>query len=129
MGYDHVSKLHGNGTWISDLVSTVDNRTVTFDEKTLIRRQECPCDVFDRDCCMLLENIFFAEGKGLAIDDEALGILREAQPGKSGISDEAVFGLTGQGRINGLRGTYLALSGELATRFVEWLNARIQQQL
>ncbi|MDA2930552.1 hypothetical protein MYX84_11495, partial [Acidobacteria bacterium AH-259-O06] len=35
---------------------------------------------FPRDVCFLFENIFFATGKGLEIDDYAVTIFQDAQP-------------------------------------------------
>ena len=51
-------------------------------------------EAFDRDCCVLLENRFFARGQGIELDDQAVQILRDAQPDKPGIDNYAVFGLT-----------------------------------
>ena len=37
-------------------------------------------ETFDRDCCLLLENYFFARGEGIAFDAEALSILLGRNP-------------------------------------------------
>ena len=125
IGYEHVSKEHIRcGEWVSDLVSNSERQNVHVDGRRLMLRHGSPWEAFDRDCCMLLENRFFALGQGIEFDEEALDILRDAQPGRPGIDSYAVFGLTANGQANGLRGTFLELAGELAERFVAWLEDR-----
>lgn len=125
VGYEHVSEEHiRDGEWISDLVSESARHYVHVDGRKLMLRHASSPEAFDRDCCMLIENRFFAVGQGIDFDKEALKILRDAQPGKRGIDDYAVFGLTGNGQANGLRGTFLEIAGELADHFVGWLEGR-----
>jgi hypothetical protein len=137
VGYKHVSKEHAyreegkpHDKWVYDLVSDPEGFEITpkeGPERMILRR--APTQDFDRDCCMLLENRFFAQGRGIEIDGEALEILRKAQPGKE-IDGYAVFGWSvkkqanGQKQANGLRGAYLPIGGALADRFVRWLNNR-----
>jgi hypothetical protein len=125
-GYAHRSKLHReNQDWIYDFVSP--RRESSFRIKCgriVLRHAVSPEEPFDRDCCMLLENRFFAQGQGIAFDNEALAILKAAQPDESGIDDYAVFGRTANRQANGLRGSYLQIDGELANRFVKWLEGR-----
>jgi len=83
-----------------------------------------PWEAFDRDCCMLFENIFFAEGKGIDFDDVALQILQQAQPGVRGIDQFAIFGRTERGWVNGLRGTFLKMECDQAKDFIEWAISR-----
>lgn len=82
---------------------------------------------FARDICFLLENLFFATGAGLDVDDELVSILREAQRDRDGVSDLAIFGLTRGGIPDGRRGGYLELSGTLARRFLNWLESRARK--
>jgi acyl-CoA-binding protein len=70
---------------------------------------------------MLIENRFFAQGKGINFDEESLEILREAQQDKTGIDSYALFGLTANGHANGLRGTFLNITDKFADRFIAWL--------
>lgn len=128
VGYRHVSKQHiAHGAWVSDLVSSNALRNVRLEGREVITGRGTTWEVFDRDCCLLLENEFFAQGKGIEFDEEALSILRRMQPTKSGIDRYAVFGRAPTGQANGLRGTFLAVSGELADRFVVWLKDRSQK--
>ena len=83
-------------------------------------------EAFDRDCCLLLENCFFAQGQGIKFDKEALNVLRQVPPKRPGIDNYAVFGRTANRQVNGLRGTFLAMSGDLADHFVAWLKDQSQ---
>jgi len=125
IGYEHVSNEHiEGGAWISDLVSNSARQNVRVDGRRLTLQHGNPWKAFDRDCCMLIENRFFAQGKGIDFDEEALEILREAQPDKTGIDSYAVFGLTASGHVNGRRGKFLDIPDELADRFIAWLEER-----
>ena len=125
IGYEHVSEEHiKNNEWISDVVSKRSLGNVVLQDRKLISRQVRAGEIFDRDCCLLLENRYFSSGQGIAFDDVALEILRKVQPEKLGIDEYALFGLTSNGRPNGLRGTYLQMSGDDATRFISWLGAK-----
>ena len=125
VGYKHRGKQHLDGKlWISDLVSGR-SKIRPKGQRLMIPQGMTPWETFDRDCCMLLENRFFAQGQGIEFDEVALKILTEAQPGKSKIDSYAIFGLAANGDANGLRGHYLKIDdGKLANRFVEWLEAR-----
>ena len=106
IGYEHVSELHcTNKDWISDLVSASAQSNIQKDGRKLILREGTPWETFDRDCCLLLMNIFFAQGQGISFDEEALTILRQAQPEKkSEIDNYAIFGLKANRHADGLRG-------------------------
>jgi hypothetical protein len=123
VGYEHVSDEHRKGDeWISDLVSPkaiagLDRKG----QKRILLRQGIPWETFDRDCCMLLENYFFARGQGIEFDEEALDILRKVLPKGSEIDHYAVFGRTASGEANGLRGMFLEITGRSANRFIAWL--------
>ena len=128
VGYEHVSDEHIKGEeWVSDLVSHSAKANVQVEGRKLMLRQGTPWQAFDRDCCMLLKNLFFASGQGIEFDEEALEILRQAQRGRSGIDRYAVFGLTASGQANGLRGTFLIINGDLAKRFIAWLEDRSRE--
>jgi hypothetical protein len=126
IGYEHISELHKDGEWVADLVSKSEqSKCLHKDPKLTLKRGKNPWQVFDRDCCMLLENLFFALGQGIEFDEEALEILRQVPSlRKQEIDHYAIFGRTTQDRANGLRGRYLRITGDLATRFVAWLGDR-----
>lgn len=127
IGYEHVSNEHiKNDRWVLDLVSNSANPYIHVEGRKLIVQRGKIEQVFNRDCCMFLENRFFADGQGLEFDEEALEILRNAQPGKLGIDRYAIFGRQkkGNGNAEGLVGRYLQISGGLANRFVAWIENR-----
>jgi hypothetical protein len=92
IGYEHVSLEHiDDDEWIADLLSKL-ARVSLKGRMIRLRPGVRSCDAFDRDCCMLLENLFFAQGDGIKFDQEAVNILKAAQPGVKGIDDYAIFG-------------------------------------
>jgi hypothetical protein len=133
VGYEHVSDEHSGrdkekpyDSWVYDLSSNPGRDGVVVENDGQQNRMVICIDgnhekVFDRDCCLLLENVFFASGHGIELDQVALGILRKAQPDEWGVDDYAVFGRETAGKAKGLRGTYLEITGNLAERFVKWL--------
>jgi len=128
IGYEHMSDEHKKGgEWVFDLVSHRAKGNTQLEGRKLILRQGTAWQSFDRDCCMMLENHFFALGRGISFDEEALEILRQAQKEKKGIDSYAVFGLAANRRANGLRGSFLKIDGDLANRFIAWLKCRSRQ--
>jgi hypothetical protein len=125
VGYKHISKEHAeDNNWIDDLVSKREKVEHCGD---MIRLRQG--ETFDRDCCLLLENLFFAEGEGIEIDDDAVEIFRECQPEASKIDHYAIFGMTrGSERqpaqAIGLRGHYRTLMGPTADSLLAWLQAK-----
>jgi hypothetical protein len=124
VGYRHISFEHiEDNEWIADLTSKPEKvslvgRTIRLQPGATAR------DVLDRDCCMVLDNVFFAQGEGIQFDQEAVSILKATQPGVKGIDDYAVFGVDSVGQANGLRGRFLEIEGMVADRFVAWLTDR-----
>lgn len=112
-----------NGThpksWPWDLVTTM-RRVDWHGDELRLTADASPTRAFRRDACFTAENIFFANGAGLAIDEAFVRILTDAQPWARDIDAVAVFGRV-NGTAEGLRGRYLTLSGGDAERVVEWL--------
>ena len=75
-------------------------------------------DAFPRDCCMLLENIFYARGEGIEISTEMLRLLKDEQSGKREIDRYAIFGVRSDGSADGRTGSWLEISGHNANRFL-----------
>ncbi len=105
-------------SWPLDLVTTMRRAERHGDE--LLPKGASPTRAFQRDACFTAENIFFANGAGLAINEAFVRILTDAQPWARDIDAVAVFGRV-HGTAEGLRGRYLTLSGGAAERVVEWL--------
>lgn len=140
IGYEHVSDEHlMNDAWVSDLVSVppastasradwnhlLCNRGMRLSKRKLIVGNGTPWQCFDRDCCMLLKNRFFAQGQGIEFDERGIAILRKAQHGRRDIDRCSIFGRSG-GKPIGLRGGFLKIEDDLARKFVIWLNGRIR---
>ncbi len=107
IGYKLRSTIHEDDDWISDVIENKNDPNVEIDlkNKTIILKNSSKRkDIFLRDCCFLCENIFFARGKGIDIDENILNIFRKVQPNKSGIDIPAIFGRRKDGKVNSLRG-------------------------
>jgi len=122
IGYKLRSKEHEKkNEWVLDVIKKKNNPDTILKEKTLLledpyKRNE----VFIRDCVFLCENIFFAEGKGIDIDEGILSIFKKAQRGKKGIDNYAIFGLRSDSSADGLTGRYLEIDdGEIARALIE----------
>lgn len=134
VGYRHATKFHIEepGKWIKDLTKKPGPcRYVTDTDKREIRVMDgvTPWDAFQRDVCLLLDNIFFAHGAGIEVDDDMLEILRAVQPEKlpDTIDSHAVFGRQKNGSADGKRNDYLKVEGELARRLMAIIKKRAHE--
>lgn len=128
IGYEHVSLEHiQNDAWVSDVISHKNIQNVIVEDRIILLKKGTPEKIFDRDCCMLLRNLFFASGKGIRFDNMGLSLLRDAQPQKANIDNYAVFGRTKNGHANGLRGTYLEIIEPISDRFIEWIDQKVKE--
>jgi len=131
-GYEHHGKEHAeNNAWIMDVVQhKVPKHASMEGDKLMLTGTTSGWTGFPRDACMLLDNLFFADGDGISLDDAALEILRDAQSDKVkdrvDIQEESPFGRTKNNSVNGLRGTQLELKERDAERFIRWLEPRTQ---
>lgn len=113
---------HRDSDWTTDLV-TNDKSTVRDGDRLMLRPCVAPTTGFGRDVVFTLDNLFFANGKGLAVDDDLEAILQAAQPGRR-VDTVAVFGRTADDAPDGRRGSYLTISDEvLVRRLVDWIGA------
>jgi hypothetical protein len=123
VGYQHVSKLH-DSDWPLDLIDSKDSPDVRIDGAVIRALPGVDASIaFPRDACFLLENLFSAAGAGIDVDEELVSLLQQAQP-EAKIDPLAVFGYQQDGGLNGKRGWWLPLSGDLASRFVASLQGR-----
>ncbi len=125
-GYEHCSNLHEvKDSWVRDFCS-MESQNIEIRAKQLILRPNAERhQVFPRDCCFLLENVFFANGQGIAISKEILEILKNAQDKKLKIDEYAIFGYRKDGSVNGLTGRWLEVLGEDATMFMHLIKSKI----
>lgn len=113
--------LH-EGDWVCDLTSKPRSVRLSGDW-VRPRPGSSPEKAFNRDLCFLAENLHYASGQGLEIDDTLLELLRRAQPGVRGIDARAIFGRTASGEVNGRRGSYLAITHpDSIRRLRSWLD-------
>ena len=113
VGYEHRSEMHADN-WVADLVRSASSPNVTASgNRLMLRKHVSAWQGFPRDVCMFFQNIFFATGCGLVIDDDLVSILQAAQPWRN-VDDYAVFGYTARG-ADGKRGSCLPLTGETRT--------------
>lgn len=120
IGYENCSREHrDNDLWRLDLTKKVNEKQFYLETKRLLLRENVHRDVvFERDCCFLCENIFFANGNGLSITGNIVEILRRAQRGKD-VDEYAVFGYSTNNRVDGKRGNYLTISGRDAEDLIK----------
>lgn len=120
VGYKHRGTMHKN-CWKEDLVKPFDmNKIIEInDDQIKIKKDSKVGDVFTRDSCFLLENIFYAEGKGLKINDDILNIFKKEQYNLESINKFAIFGKDKNGNPNGKRGGWLEIKGKNTDRLIQ----------
>lgn len=122
LGYEHVSREH-EGFWHLDILAINNHPQVQASPKQLLLRPDAQRhEVFIRDCSLLCDNLFFANGNGLTITPEIIQLLSEAQPGKK-IDAYALFGYRSNGSVEGLTGKYLEMTGQSAERFISLIKS------
>jgi len=94
--------------WHRDLVTTGRGTTLVGD-RLLLNPGVSAGAAFVRDAVFTADNLFFARGKGLQIDDELVDILKQAQPAAEGVDQIGIFGRR-SGVPDGLRGRFLSIS-------------------
>lgn len=126
VAYRHFHREHaGADAWLDDVMTPGARRIARHSGKEVrLPTGLSWWDGFDRDICFLLENHFYATGRGLDIDRELVALLRAAQPDRRDVDDFAVFGVTKAGRADGRVGGHLELQGPHAERFVRWIKLR-----
>ncbi len=123
LGYKHTSSLHErDDDWIMDLISHESEKTKRRGEELRFHELD-RFEAFPRDCCLLLENLFYARGEGSKITDEILGILRKPQEEQQDIDDYAIFGRQTNGSAYGRTGSWLEISGRDVDKFIKVIQA------
>ena len=121
IGYKHVGGLHKeNNEWIWDIVNKrrkrIRNLYFVEDSELILKNVRDRQEVFERDCCFICDNIFFAGNNvtGMKITKKIVDIFKEAQPNKE-IDDYYIFGPKCP------PGFTLHRKGEIADRLIEEL--------
>jgi hypothetical protein len=99
------------------------NVTITKDQ-VLLEDLSQRTNVFNRDCCFLCENLFFAQTKGIVFTDKLIEMLDEKQPGQN-VDNPGIFGYK-QGRDGKTSmvkqtGAPLHIRWNLAERMIDFL--------
>ena len=72
----------------------------------------------------LYKNLFYAEGKGIDIDDYILEKFKKWQPSKNNIDRYAIFGRRANNSANRLTGTYLKVTDNSVKEFIKYLKSK-----
>ena len=126
-GYEHCSLMHKkDDNWILDFVTHKNNRHVQLESKQLLLTPiESRHQALLRDCCFLLDSIFFAQGVGIPITSKILDMLKESQPERKDIDEYAIFGRRSDGSADGRTGRWLEVTGENAEELVHLIGDNI----
>ncbi|MGV9206303.1 MAG: hypothetical protein ACOC44_20035 [Promethearchaeia archaeon] len=113
-GYKLRSKEHlENDSWVKDVIDSKENPRVNLTDKTIkLKESDNRNEIFTKDCVLLCKNIFFAEGKGIDIDEEIVNLFKKVQPNEGEIDDYAIFGRQSNDNAKGLRGNFLEIQNE-----------------
>ena len=124
-GYEHISLLHNKRDgWVRDL-TRIDNPYIKRNDNQLLLMPYADRNqAFHRDCCIVLENIFFANGVGIPISKEIVDILVEVQSDREGISEYAIFGRRVDGSADGRAGRWLEISGDNANKLLDQIKVK-----
>lgn len=120
VGYKHRGMMHSD-CWKEDLIKPYDMDKIVEinDDKIKIKKGFKAEDVFKRDSCFLLENIFYAEGRGIQINNKILNILKKEQKNLESINKFAIFGKDKNGNTNGKRGGWLEIKGKNTDKLIQ----------
>ncbi len=124
---DHNSKVGKDGIphWVKDVMDPREKGNVTITkDQVLLEDLSQRTKVFNRDCCFLCENLFFAQTKGIEITDKLIEMLDEKQPGQN-VDNPGIFGYK-QGRDGKTSmvkqtGAPLHIRWNLAERMIDYL--------
>lgn len=133
VGYKHRNKFHNyfgktrNGRfpkWVLDITRYPYHSKINIDyvgKKVSIKNKyfEERKDLFSRDCCFNCDNLFFAEGTGLKINDDLLRIFKIAQKNDPSIDNYNIFGKDIKDNPKGRRGVPLRISDDLGNEFMK----------
>jgi len=139
IGYEHISDEHKeNDEWRWDFVKK-SKQYLNFNAEEKTIHSDGSWEAFPRDCCMLMENIFWADKDekqshkktdGLKINKEVISILQEVQNNKV-IEDYYIFGKQKNGNAEGLIGRYLKIENKnehnFATELMDELDKLIKK--
>lgn len=115
-GYKLISEFHKkNNFWVTDIVNSV--KDVDIIGKKFLLKKGVSREKLVKDCCFTCENIFFADGQGIEINDEISYYLRRSlelnYPIKAKtFSEYNIFGKTEDNKAFGFPGKWLETNNE-----------------
>lgn len=125
-GYERRSSMHApKHEWVKDLTHSSAPYVKREGKKLLLVPGADRCQAFSRDCCFLLENVFFAQGTGVDITGGILAVLKEAQHSAEDIDEYAIFGHRADGSADGRTGRWLEMQGEGAKELVRLIGSAV----
>lgn len=127
IGYESLNTMHRkNKKWISDLVSNQDSKKIKVKGNKIITNiGYTPFSAFNRDACLLFENIFFTNGKGIDIDKSILKIFQKSQKNIA-IDAVAIFGKDKNGHPNGMRGSWFELDDQATKTIIALIKKKAE---
>lgn len=127
IGYEHRSKLHSrNDGWMLDFTNSRRSLLVKHSgKKLLLAPRAGRHQAFPRDCCFLLNNVFFAQGRGLSITGGMVKLLKHVQPKERKPDDYAIFGYREDESVDGLTGRWLEIVGADAGKFLTLIRSNL----
>jgi hypothetical protein len=111
-GYEHCSSMHENSRWVKDFTDENNPLKQLANEELLLVPNANRHQAFPKDCCFLLNNIFFAQGTGVPITDKILDVLKRVQPKRKDIDKYAIFGYDKNKQVIGRRGNPLTIDDD-----------------
>jgi len=129
IGYKFRGTFHSeNNSWILDITSKKNQPELEISNMNLILKNPSKRkEIFNRDCCFLCKNLFFANGKGIEIDSKILKFLCIWQKNKMGIDKYAIFGKRKDDSADGLTGKYLIIQDNSVGNFIEYITDQINK--
>ena len=115
----------------SDIASDKSKLNIINEKTIQLKNPEERFEVFDKDCCLLFENIFSAEGEGLDIDIEIFDIFKEHLKLSSRVdtitSQYFIYGKNKDAKSAiGLQGKGLKFKGILSEKLLNCIFIKIQ---
>jgi len=130
IGYELRSTYH-YGKWFKDIASFDSKLRIINKTRIELKNPKERYEVFDKDCCLLFNNIFYAEGKGLDIDAEILNIFKEHPNLSSRVGTITnpyfIYGkILDTNKAIGLQGNGLKFAGALGQKLLDCILKKIK---
>jgi len=130
-GYRHRSDYHnktsrdGIPEWVKDVADPRMKRDFgVAGKEMLLADVSMRRKILTRDCCFVLENIFFAQGEGMELADKFVSLMSEWQPGQN-VDRTGIFGYSkdrnGKTKMNKMKGSHMHIRWRVADAMIDYL--------